>query len=113
MKPTFDNLPEEIHQLRKDVDELKKLLKSYCEKDQPISHDKPFSVDEAAEYLDLSKQTVYIKTSKGELPVIKLPNSKRNYYMQQDLLDYLKNNRRKSNSEIKSEAANHLNPKRK
>ncbi len=111
MKLTFEELPNALSELIRDVDEIKNLLLLLTNNEQAKQTIKPFNVDEAAQYLDLSKQTVYIKTSKGELPVIKLPNSKRNYYMEEDLLDYLKNNRRKSNSEIKSEADNYLIPK--
>ncbi len=111
-KLTFDDLPEAINQLRKDVDVIMTLVQQMANKEDVGASDKPLNVKEAAEFLNLSVQTVYSKVSKQELPFSKSQGSKRLYFFRKDLLDYLKDNRKKSNSEIKAEVDNYLIPKR-
>lgn len=69
------------------------------------------TVQEAAEFLHLSVPTIYSKVSKGELPVMK--RSKRLYFSRTELLDYLKDGRKKSNAEIEQEANAYLSNNRK
>lgn len=60
------------------------------------------TVQQAAELLSLTVPTMYSKVSKGELPVMK--RSKRLYFSRTELLDYLKDGRKKSTAEIEQEA---------
>jgi len=60
------------------------------------------TIREAADFLSLTVPTMYSKVSKGELPVMK--RSKRLYFSRTELLDYLKEGRKKSNAEIDQEA---------
>lgn len=69
--------------------------------------DKLLTIDEASEFLSLAKQTLYGLTSKGEIPHIK--RSKRLYFTKVDLLEYLREGRVKSNSEIKADVLKNLN----
>ena len=64
------------------------------------------TIQEAAEFLSLTVPTMYSKCSKGELPVMK--RSKRLYFSRTELLDYLKDGRKKSNAEIEQEAKAYL-----
>ena len=64
------------------------------------------TIQEAAEFLSLTVPTMYSKVSKGELPVMK--RSKRLYFSRTELLDYLKEGRKKSNAEIEQEAKAYL-----
>ena len=59
------------------------------------------TVLEAAEFLSLTVPTIYSKVSKGELPVMK--RSKRLYFSRTELLEYIKDGRKKSNAEIEQE----------
>jgi predicted DNA-binding transcriptional regulator AlpA len=68
--------------------------------------DKILNVREAAEFLQLSVNTVYAQTRKGDLPYMK--RYKRLYYSQTELTDYLKAGRRKTNSEREAEAQEYL-----
>jgi excisionase family DNA binding protein len=68
--------------------------------------DKLLTVEEAAEFLLLSKYTLYSKVSRKELPASKA--GKRLYFSRSDLNNYLRANRRYSLSEIKSRAEDHL-----
>ncbi|PRY90852.1 helix-turn-helix domain-containing protein [Mongoliibacter ruber] len=64
------------------------------------------TIQEAAEFLSLTVPTIYSKVSKGELPVMK--RSKRLYFSRIELLQYLKEGRKKSNAEIEQEAKAYL-----
>jgi len=71
--------------------------------DQP---EQLLTIQEAAEFLSLTVPTIYSKVSKGELPVMK--RSKRLYFSRTELLNYLKDGRKKSNAEIEQEAKAYL-----
>ena len=64
------------------------------------------TVQEAAQFLNLTVATIYSKVSKGELPVMK--RSKRLYFSSTELMEYLKEGRKKSSSEIDAEAEAYL-----
>ncbi|WP_209399823.1 helix-turn-helix domain-containing protein [Pseudozobellia sp. WGM2] len=69
------------------------------------------TIQEAAQFLNLTVPTIYSKVSKGELPVMK--RSKRLYFSSIELIEYLKEGRKKSNSEIEQEAEAHLSKNKK
>ncbi len=71
--------------------------------------DKLLTVKDTAKFLSLSVPTVYSLISKGELPVMK--RSKRCYFSQSDLIDYLKAGRKKTVSEIAADADEYLKKK--
>ena len=76
-------------------------------KSQPTEAPEKFlTVQEAAQFLNLTVPTIYSKVSRGELPVMK--RSKRLYFSSVELMDYLKGGRKKSNSEIEAEAETYL-----
>ena len=103
---TFDQLPKAVTMLTKEVSELKRLL---IEKQERPTTDQPeqlLTIQEAAEFLSLTVPTMYSKVSKGELPVMK--RSKRLYFSRTELLDYLKDGRKKSNAEVEQEAKAYL-----
>lgn len=65
-------------------------------------------IDEASELLNMSKYTLYTKTSKGEVPFYK--EGRKIYFKRDELLEHItrKENRYKSNAEIETEAATHV-----
>ena len=69
------------------------------------------TVQEAAKFLNLTVPTIYSKVSKGELPVMK--RSKRLYFSSTELMEYLKEGRKKSNAEIEQEAKAYLSNNKK
>ena len=82
------------------------------EKVEPTEHpEQLLTIQEAAEFLSLTVPTMYSKVSKGELPVMK--RSKRLYFSRTELLEYLKDGRKKSNAEIEAEAEAYLTDKKK
>lgn len=60
------------------------------------------TVQEAANFLNLTTPTIYSKVSRGELPVMK--QGKRLYFSSVELMDYLKAGRKKPYDEIQLEA---------
>lgn len=106
---TFDQLPSAVGQLFDKLEAIEVLLKAQ-ENNPQTEEDQILTVDECAQFLNLSKPTVYTLISKGELPVMK--RSKRCYFTKSDLVNYLKAGRKKTNSELETEAKNFsLNPK--
>ena len=69
------------------------------------------TIQEAAQFLNLTVPTIYSKVSKGELPVMK--RSKRLYFSSTELMEYLKEGRKKSNAEIEQEAEAYLSKNKK
>lgn len=103
---TFDQLPNAVTTLIKEVSELKNLLRE--KREQPIMEapEKLLSIEEAGQFLNLSVATLYSKVSKGSIPVMK--RGKRLYFSSIELLEYLKQGRRKSNAEIEQEVKAYL-----
>ena len=99
--------------LTKEVSELKRLLieKQYRTTTQPEQPEQLLTIQEAAQFLNLTVPTIYSKVSKGELPVMK--RSKRLYFSSTELMEYLKEGRKKSNAEIEQEAEAYLSNNRK
>lgn len=109
---TFDQLPKAVTMLTKEVSELKRLLIEKQEQ-QPTTEqpEQLLTVQEAAQFLNLTVPTIYSKVSKGELPVMK--RSKRLYFSSTELMEYLKEGRKKSNAEIEQEAEAYLSNNKK
>lgn len=108
---TFDQLPKAVTMLTKEVSELKRLLIEKQEQPTTEQPEQLLTVQEAAQFLNLTVPTIYSKVSKGELPVMK--RSKRLYFSSTELMEYLKEGRKKSNAEIEQEAETYLSNNRK
>ena len=108
---TFDQLPKAVTMLTKEVSELKRLLIEKQERPTTEQPEQLLTVQEAAQFLNLTVPTIYSKVSKGELPVMK--RSKRLYFSSTELMEYLKEGRKKSNAEIEQEAEAYLSNNRK
>lgn len=107
---TFDQLPKAVTMLTKEVSELKRLLIEKQEQTPTEQPEQLLTVQEAAQFLNLTVPTMYSKVSKGELPVMK--RSKRLYFSSTELMEYLKEGRKKSNAEIEAEAEAYLSNKK-
>ncbi len=77
--------------------------------DEQPPQEQLLTIQEAADFLNLTVPTLYSKVSKGELPVMK--RSKRLYFSRTELLDYIKQGRKKSNAEIDAAAESYLRKK--
>jgi excisionase family DNA binding protein len=103
---TFNDLPHAVTMLSNEISELKSLLLNQSKQEPQESPERLLSVQDAAKFLNLSVPTIYSKVSKNELPVMK--RSKRLYFSSTELMQYLKEGRKKSNTEIKKEAENYF-----
>jgi excisionase family DNA binding protein len=72
--------------------------------------DQLLTIQQAAEFLNLTVPTIYSKVSKRELPVMK--RSKRLYFSRIQLMEYVKEGRKKSNAEIEQESNQYLTTKK-
>uniref|UniRef100_UPI0040489080 helix-turn-helix domain-containing protein n=1 Tax=Algoriphagus sp. TaxID=1872435 RepID=UPI0040489080 len=72
--------------------------------------EKPLSISEVSEFLNLSTSTIYGKVSRGELPYMK--RGKRLYFSQAELENYLKDGRKLTLYEIASEANQYCRSKK-
>ena len=69
--------------------------------------DKVLSIDEVSKLLGLAKATIYSKASRKELPFIK--RGKRLYFMEKEIIEYLKGGKILSNDEIDEISKNYIN----
>lgn len=108
---TFEQLPKAVTFLTKEISELKTLLIGKLNQSPSEETKKLLSIDEIADFLNLSKQTIYSKVSKNEIPGV-CKQGKRLYFDYQIILEWLKQGRKKSNAEIEAEAKEFLNNKK-
>lgn len=91
---------------------VRKILNSQSTTTPQQDKDELLTVQDTAKFLSLSVSTIYGLTSKGELPVMK--RSKRCYFSKVELINYLKDGKRKTVTELETEADAYLsNRKRK
>ena len=93
---TFDSLPQAVAELQREVSSMKALLLQSLHNGQnqqkKENTHRLMSVEEAAEYLRMPKNTLYMKLQSGEVPASKLGKCWKIY---QDELDkWLEVNRR-------------------
>jgi excisionase family DNA binding protein len=82
------------------------------ENTEPTKQPEKFlNISEAAKFLKLTVPTMYSKVSKGELPCMK--RGKRLYFSSTELMEYIKEGRKKSNAEIEQEAEAYLSNNKK
>ena len=94
---TFEQIPQAICRIES---ELYRLRGEVLKLNQGDSPNDLLDVTEAAKYLNLAKQTVYIKVSKREIPHIK--QGKKLRFLKSDLLAWLEQGRKATTKEIKA-----------
>ena len=110
MEITWEQLPKVVGQLYEKFSSFEKLLMERHSPPLPEA-DELLTVQDAAKFLRLSVPTIYGLISKGDLPVMK--RSKRCYFSKIDLLNYLKEGRRRTSAEIAAEADSYFQSKKK
>ena len=101
---TFEQLPQAVTVLTQEVQELKEIILQNTK--QPEQPETPIYLEEAAELLGIEKPTLYSKVSRREVPFHKRGN--RLYFFKSELLDYIKEGRKKTTAEIEAEAETYL-----
>ena len=107
MNNPFEVIEARLNNIENLLLDLKHLPKEQGE--QPVK-DELLTVQDTAKFLSLSVPTVYTLISKGELPVMK--RSKRCYFSRFELINYLKQGRKKTLAETASEAEQYLKTKK-
>jgi len=107
---TFDQLPNAVSRLHAKMDSIESILENLQGFKLP-EPDELLTVEQCAQFLSISIQTVYGLIAKNELPVMK--RSKRCYFLKSDLLNYLKEGKKKSPADIATAIEMHLQAKRK
>ena len=108
---TFDQLPKAVTTLTNEISELKRLLIEKSDQHHTKTPEQLLTVQGAGKFLNLTTPTIYSKVSKGELPVMKRGN--RLYFSSNELMEYVKEGRKKSNAEIEAEAETYLSNNKK
>ena len=108
-KITFENLPLAVSQLLDKLENIELLLQVKGNEHQPEA-DQVLTIQKAAEKLCLSVPTLYGLVHDAKIPVSK--KGKRLYFSKQELTEWIKTGRKKTVSEISSEADNYLRKKR-
>ena len=103
MNNPFETIEARLSSIENLILDLKHQPKQVEPIEQP---EQLLTIDEAAELLHLTKATLYSKVSKGTLPVMK--RSKRLYFSSIELMEYLKQGRKKTLAETAREAEAYL-----
>lgn len=103
MNLTFEQLPQVVMTLTEEVRELRKL---FLEPQPQQETDKFLTIQETADFLNLSVPTIYSKVQRRQLPYMK--QGKRLYFSKTELTEYIEQGRKKTVSEIESEALSYL-----
>jgi len=109
-KISFEQLPAAVCELCNRLERIEQILVKRNETSSSEIEDRFLTIQEAAEFLKLTVQTLYSKVSRRELPFMK--RSKRLYFSQNELTEYLKSGFRKSNSEIQGVAKDYVSERR-
>jgi excisionase family DNA binding protein len=87
MKPKFDEIPDELQSLRKELKQLKELIVSEKE-NEPVSDEQELiTLNEATELLHISKTTIWRYAKQGK--VTKYSIGGKRYFKKDELLNSL------------------------
>ena len=109
MELTFEQLPKAVSELYDKLDNIERLLLSKSNEAQTEA-DQLLTIQQTAAFLCLSVPTIYGLVSKAEIPVSK--RGKRLYFSKQELTDWIKAGRKKTNAEIADTAQHFITNKR-
>lgn len=98
MQVTFNSLPEAVTMLFEKLANIEKLLLDNSNKNESKEEvEKLISITAAAEILNLSVGTIYGKVMRNEIPFMKI--SKRLYFSEKELIEWIKTGRNKTIAE--------------
>lgn len=98
---TFDQLPLAVTELGNKLENIERLLLENRIQQSSEQSETLMTIQEASKFLHLSVPTIYSKVSRGELPVMK--RSKRLYFSRNELVNYVKQGRKKTIDEIEGQ----------
>lgn len=110
MDITFENLPLAVSQLQNQLNNIEKLLLDKSNDNQQESEEL-LTIKQTSNLLNLSVPTLYSKVQRAEIPVCK--RGKRLYFSKLDLMEWIKQGKRKTKADIESEVETYLVNKKK
>ena len=107
---TFETLPQAVSQLYAKLESIEQLLRS---NDASLKEDEDqlLTVEQTAEFLNLKVPTIYGLVSRSAIPYSK--PGKCLYFSKKELTAWVKESRRKTKSEIATEAQDYISNGRK
>ena len=109
---TFDQLPQAVCDLYGKLESIEQLLLANNPNVKQEAEDL-LTIEQACDFLLLSKPTLYGYVSKNTIPFCKRPGSKRLWFSKQELTDWIKAGRKQTIAEIKTEVEQSLTRKKK
>ena len=103
--PNFEQLPSAVAALRDEVFEIKSILLDQVEPHHSIKN--PIGIREVSEITMLSVPTIYSYCQKNKIPYSKVGNKL--YFFRSEIINWIKQNKRKSLSELMIDAEEYLN----
>ncbi|MCT2561760.1 helix-turn-helix domain-containing protein [Chryseobacterium herbae] len=98
---TFEQLPAVLGRIEAKLDLIERVL---LESNTPVFFRRDvLTIKEASVHLNLAVSTLYSKVSRKEIPVCK--KGKKLYFSQNDLSEWIKSGKKKTNEEIGREAS--------
>jgi len=104
MENPFEILDEKLNRIISTLSSLKSDIEIL--KDRVISHGEIMNMAEAAEFLSMSKSTLYGYTFQRKIPHSKV--GKRNFFKKDELLEWATKNKIQTMEEIEQEASNYI-----
>ncbi|WAC12974.1 helix-turn-helix domain-containing protein [Dyadobacter pollutisoli] len=96
---SFDQLPRAVSELHQKIDSIQDLLLE--SRQQILPTIELMTISQAAEFLNLSVQTLYGKVCHREIPVSK--KGKRLYFYKSELEEWIKSGKKKTMSELREQ----------
>lgn len=93
---THNDLPQAVGLLLEKVERMEFMLAQANELAPLAPQNDIIKADEAANLLGITKNSLYQRTSKGEIPFIKLNNSTHIRFSRKDLIDWVRSGNRKT-----------------
>ena len=103
-KMTFDSMPEAVGKLLLKMENIERLLSE--KGTERTQESRIFDIGEAATFCRLSKPTIYALVSKLEIPHSK--KGKKLYFLEDELRGWLKEGRRKTQTELEDDAQKYI-----
>lgn len=108
---TFEKLPSKVVELCGEIKELKEVIMALTNKQDSQAAKEFINAEEAAQLLNISKNTIYSKSSNGLIPAIKRGN--RIYFVRTELEEYMRTGKFSSVEKLKEDAITNLSKNRK
>jgi len=96
---TFDNLPEAVGYLVKEIGEIKQYISQ--QRKSPQNKESPIGIEEACKVIGKARSTIYTLVQKRIIPCYKI--GKKLYFYEDELLNWIATGRRKSTAETTAE----------